>query len=216
MREEDEGPLLTLVGEVYGFYRKPFSKFTGSVWLNAMQPFDFETVADALNRHCVNPDAGQYCPFPADVVKMLQGTTQDSALVAWSKVDRAVRVVGPWPDVAFDDALIHRVIAEMGGWISFGERSGKDWDFVRNEFVTRYRSYKMRSERPEYHPVLTGTANASNALQKQDWAKPVLIGDHRLALAVMKGGVNTLHIGITPMNAVAESVLKRLQGRGPD
>jgi hypothetical protein len=212
MRENDEGALLTLVGDVYGFYRVPFSKFTGSVWLSAMQPFDFDAVADALNRHCVNPDTGQYLPKPADVVKMLQGTTQDSALIAWSKVDRAVRVVGPWPDVVFDDALIHRVLSEMGGWISLGERSAKDWDFVRNEFVTRYRGYRMRSERPEYHPVLTGAANASNALEKQNRAKPVLIGDQRLALAVMKGGVDTLHIGITPLSAMASGAVKVLRG----
>jgi hypothetical protein len=204
MHERDEGKLLTLVGEVYGFYRKPFSKFAGSVWLNAMRPFEFEVVADALDRHCMNPDAGQYCPWPADVVKMLDGTTQDSALVGWSKVDRAVRFVGSWVDVVFDDPLIHRVISEMGGWIQLGERNSKDWDFVRNEFVNRYRGYKMRGERPEYPPVLTGAANAANSLEHQQRAKPVMIGNARLALAVMREGVTTLQIGITPMAALTE------------
>lgn len=212
MHASDHAAFFQLIGDVYAFYRRDYSKFAGNVWLNAMKPFDFDAVAEAINRHSVNPDTGQFMPFPADIVKMLEGTTQDSALVAWSKVDRAVRVVGSWVDVVFDDALIHRVISEMGGWIQFGERNTKDWDFVRNEFVSRYRGYKMRGERPEYHPVLTGAANASNSLEHQQRAKPVMIGDARLALAVMRGGVTTLQIGITPMAALTENVMKRLGG----
>ncbi len=54
---------------------------------------------------------------------MLGGSTQDAALAAWSKVDRAVREVGPYQSVAFDDALIHRVLFEMGGWIPLGSKT---------------------------------------------------------------------------------------------
>lgn len=35
-------------------------------------------------------------------------------MVAWNKVDKAVRQVGAWTSVMFDDALIHRVISDMG------------------------------------------------------------------------------------------------------
>jgi hypothetical protein len=203
---------MALIADVYAFYRRDFSKFAGRVWWNAMKPFDLAAITDALGRHSMNPDSGQYLPWPADVVKMLEGTTQDSALAAWSKVDRAVRVVGVWVDVVFDDALIHRVLTEMGGWIPLGDRTVKDWDFVRNEFVNRYRGYRMRAEKPPYPPVMLGTANAANALDNLGHAKPVLIGDSRLAMAVMEGGADTVHIGITPMAALTSKVLKQLGG----
>src|SRR5690606_26216344 len=113
MIEQDRKAFFKLIADVSAFYGKDFSTFAGNVWWEAMKPFDFAAVADALNRHCVNPDSGQFMPKPADVVKMLQGSTQDSALVAWSKVDRAVRTVGTYRSVTFDDPLIQRVISEM-------------------------------------------------------------------------------------------------------
>src|SRR5438132_401555 len=108
----------TLMQGVYDFYGKDLSKFALSVWWQAMRPYDFHAVTEALNRHCVNPDAGQFMPKPADVVRMMQGSTQDAALVAWSKVERAVCGVGSYQSVVFDDPLVHRVVYEMGGWIA--------------------------------------------------------------------------------------------------
>ena len=212
MTERDVTEFMALIADVYAFYRRDFSKFAGRVWWTAMQQFELGAVTEALGRHSMNPDSGQYLPMPADIVKMLEGTTQDSALVAWSKVDRAVRVVGSWVDVVFDDPLIHRVITEMGGWVMLGERTFKDWDFVRNEFVNRYRGYKMRGERPEYPGVLTGSANAANALENHQRAQPVLIGNAKTAVAAMRGGVDALQIGITPMAALSAQVVKRLGG----
>jgi len=85
MTEADREPFFTLLGDVYAFYRTDFSTFVGRVWWTAMQPYDLAAVNDAMGRHCANPDTGQYLPKPADVVRMLQGSTQDSALVAWAK-----------------------------------------------------------------------------------------------------------------------------------
>lgn len=112
-----------------------------------MKPFDLAAVKDALNRHCVNPDNGQFMPKPADVVKLLQGSSQDGALVAWAKVDRAVRQVGTYSTVVFDDPIIHRVVQDMGGWVALGDKREKEWPFVAKEFENRYRGYPMRSFR---------------------------------------------------------------------
>jgi len=83
-------------------------------------------------------------PKVADVIKMLQGSTQDSALTAWAKVDKAVRSIGTQMSVAFDDPLIHKVIQDMGGWLGLGQRQEAEWPFVAKEFETRYRGFKAR------------------------------------------------------------------------
>ena len=201
MIETDRKQFFALIGDVYAFYRQDFSAFAGNVWWEAMKPFDFRAVADALNRHCINPDKGQFMPKPADVVKMLQGSTQDAALQAWSKVDRTVRTVGNYRSVVFDDPLIHRVLTEMGGWVQLGAKTEDEWPFVRNEFVNRYRGYRERSDLPDYPPVLIGIAEASNQQHGFHSEPPMLIGRAEEAERVMRLGTNKPMLGIAQMNA---------------
>lgn len=200
MKPNDRPAFGQLLSGVYAFYGKEASDFALSVWWQAMSPFDFKAVADALNRHCVNPDTGQFLPKPADVVKMLQGSTQDAALVAWAKVDRGVRTVGTYRSVAFDDPLIHRVLTEMGGWIELGRKNEEEWPFVRNEFVNRYRGYRMRSEIPEYPPHLVGMAEAQNAKSGFQVEAPLLLGNPDAAAEVARRGTNAPLLTVTAMS----------------
>ncbi|VVE47127.1 bacteriophage protein [Pandoraea communis] len=197
MKPSDSAEFFSLISNVYAFYRQDYSDFVGQVWWGAMQVFDLAAVRDALGRHAANPDAGQFLPKPADVVKMLQGSTQDSALLAWHKVDKAIREVGTYASVAFDDALIHRVVFEMGGWVSLGTKDESEWPFVKNEFVNRYRGYRGRSQVPEYPPLLIGIAETTNTRAGLQSQGPVLIGNADAARAIVAGGSDTPLVGYT-------------------
>lgn len=198
MKATDRKLFAELMTGVYEFYGKPApSAFVLGVWWEAMRPFDLDAVRDALNRHCVNPDTGQFLPKPADVVRMIGGGTQDAALSAWSRLDRAVRQVGTFTSVVFDDPLIHTVIAEMGGWIALGTKTEDEWPFLRNEFVTRYRAQKLRGGWPAYPPVLIGIAEAHNATEGQRIAPPKLLGDPERARAVQARGSDKPMLQVT-------------------
>lgn len=199
MTPTDHAAFVALVANVHAFYRRDFSDFSADVWWAALRQYDLSAVSDAIGRHSVNPDSGQYMPFPADIVKMLGGSTQDAALLAWAKVDRAVRSCGTYNSVVFDDPIIHRVIVDMGGWALVGGKDEKEWPFVGKEFENRYRGYRMRSETPEYLPVLIGIAEAQNDRTGQKSQPPVLIGDAQAAARVMSGGVDKPVIGFTQM-----------------
>lgn len=188
MNDNHKIDFLELIANVYAFYRQDFSSFAGGVWYEAMKPFDLTAVADALNRHCINPDNGQFMPKPADIVKMLKGSSMDSALVAWSKVDKAIRQVGTYESVVFDDSLIHRVLADMGGWQKVGMANEQEWPFVAKEFETRYRGYSMRNTKPDYPPVMVGIAQSQNEQQGFIVKSPRLLGDTDNASAVYLGG----------------------------
>lgn len=190
------------VSLVYAFYGKDVSQFALDVWWNALKAFDLAAIKDAFNRHLVNPDSGQFLPKPSDIMRMLGGTTQDAALQAWAKVDKAVRSVGNYADVVFDDSLIHRVIHDMGGWIGLGTKSEDEWPFVAREFENRYRGYRMRSERPDYPAVLIGIANAHN--RKGGFAEepPRLVGDQAKCIAVLERGTDRPLLGFHTPNAV--------------
>ncbi|OWT62005.1 DUF6475 domain-containing protein [Candidimonas nitroreducens] len=195
MTESDKKQFYTLMGNVYAFYRQDTSSFALGVWWEAMKSFDFAAVADALNRHCVNPDSGQFMPKPADVVKMLRGSTLDGAMMAWSKVDKAIRQVGTYASVAFDDPVIHRVLQDMGGWMALGSKDEREWPFVAKEFETRYRGYRVRSEIPEYPKVLIGIAEAQNNQNGLKSQPPVLIGNSETAKRVLLGASDKPAVG---------------------
>lgn len=177
--------ILSAVGDMYG---KPMSEFALLLWWGALKNYDLRAIRDALSRHVQNPDNGHFMPKPADVVRMIGGTTTDSALIAWSKVDKAVREVGTYHDVVFDDPLIHVVLGEMGGWIALGDKTDKDWPFVAKEFETRYRGYALRQIVPDYQGVLIGIANAQNKRNGFPCFDPLLIGDATKAQQVLRLG----------------------------
>ncbi|MCM1128975.1 MAG: DUF6475 domain-containing protein [Alistipes senegalensis] len=177
--------MLSGVGEVYG---KELSEFALAIWWEALKGYDLTAMRNALSRYVTNPDNGQFMPKPADVVRMMGGTTTDRALLAWEKVDRTVRQVGVYKDVVFDDALIHRVLQDMGGWIRLGDKKESEWPFVAKEFETRYRGYALRGLAPEYPAVLTGIANAHNRREGFKCDEPVLMGDPEKAKQVIALG----------------------------
>ncbi len=164
-----------------------------ALWWNALKQYDLPAVREGLNRHMQNPDTGQYMPKPADVIKFIGGTTQDGALLAWAKVDRAVRMVGTYQSVAFDDPAINAVLQDMGGWIALGTKSEDEWPFVAKEFENRYRGYRLRGEF-EFPKWLPGIAEAHNAQSPQNAQRiepPVLIGDPVKARQVLLMGGST-------------------------
>ena len=140
--------------------------------------------------HLKNPDSGQYMPKIADIVRLTEGGTADQAQQAWIKVESAVKRVGTWADVVFDDPLTHRIIADLGGWIWLGQQTEKEWPFVAKRFEAAYRGYRARGEVPDYPPKLTGIANLENSKEGMPMEPPVLIGDRQRAEAVMLGGKN--------------------------
>lgn len=200
MRPSDRPEFAKLIAGVYDFYgkTKDLSEFTLGVWWTALNGYELATIRDALGRHAVNPDSGQWLPKPADVVKMLAGSSQDAALVAFTKVENAVQRVGTYSTVAFDDPLIHRVIEDMGGWIPLGRITVDEWPFKRNEFVTRYRAYRARSETPPYLAKLAGIIDAQNTAAGFPASNEVkLIGDADRARAVLAGGGNASSLRVT-------------------
>lgn len=188
--EKDFDRFFTVLTGISDYYGKPLSEGMQQLYWQGLMQYDIEAVEKALWEHTQNPDNGQFMPKIADVTRNLQGRTVDQASIAWSKVDAAIRRIGTYSDVVFDDPIIHRVISDMGGWIAFGAMDEKEWPFTGNQFKTRYQGYKMRGEVPEYQPVLIGIANAHNAKEGHRTQAPMLVGNEAKAKQVMLAGTN--------------------------
>lgn len=190
--------LLTALSD---YYKSEISKAVAGLYWQGLKQYDYEAIEQAAWTHTQNPDeAGRWFPKIADLRKMLEGSTVDQAAQAWSKVDTAIRSRGTWDDVAFDDPIIHRVIADIGGWVLLGSKNDDDWPFVARDFQARYRSFKSRGEIPEYPRRLTGLANAQNSAQGQKLLPAILVGNVEKAKQVIQGGIDSVQIGMKPLS----------------
>ncbi len=188
MKQSDFDDFSNMMTMLADYYKENMPKGKLQIYWLGLQDLDLSTVRHAFNAHVQNPDSGQFLPRVADIRKMIGGTTQDAALIAWSKVDAAVRQVGPYQSVVFEDPLIHRVLADMGGWIHLSKFDETEWPFRAKEFETRYRGFAIRGERPEYPPVLIGLAENESLMIGSPAPDPILIGDRVKCLEVRSGG----------------------------
>lgn len=210
MQQSDYDDFTNIIQVVSEQYGKKLSGGVIALYWQALNNYDLSAVRDALGRHLRNTDTGQFMPKIADIIRMMQGSSQDAALSAWSKVDKAIRNVGPYESVVFDDPIIHRVLHDMGGWMGLGNKTDDEWPFVAREFENRYRGFKARNECVEYPATMIGVYEANNAKEGRKVAPPMLIGDASRARQVLLSGTSgTKMLGITRLN-MEEPVVSNL------
>jgi hypothetical protein len=176
--------LIIGIGEVYG---KSFTSVTIDIYWSVLKAFRFEEVQTAVYRHLKNPDVGRFLPKPADIIMAMGGTSQNQALLAWTKVVSAIHSVGSYTSIAFDDALIHAVIEDMGGWREMCLISLEQLPFVGKDFQVRYRGYVIK--KPVRHPrYFIGIVENNNSCFGYMRGPPMLFGDKEKAKQVIATG----------------------------
>jgi hypothetical protein len=189
MRSSDKPAFVSLITDVLAFYRQDTSPFALQVWWSACERFDLEQVSKALTKHAMDAERGQFAPKPADMVRMLQGTATDRAMLAWGKVLQAMQSVGAYTDVVFDDPAIHAVIDDLGGWVKACRGELKELSYLQHRFTESYRAYAGRGEF-EYPRMLSGDRSPDAEYLKfgRPVPKPALVGDKDKARQVYERG----------------------------
>jgi len=168
-------------------YSRVVSEAMAAIYWQTLSPYSIEMVETAFQRHVADPEAGQFFPKPADFIRQMSGTRTDQAQIAWGKVMQAVRIVGAYRDVVFDDALIHLAIEDQGGWPQICRTKIDDLSYAQHKFCEAYRAYVANTP-IDYPAVLIGEAGAWNRLHGHAVADPVLIGNADVARLVMSAG----------------------------
>ena len=182
MHKDDLPEFLRLVTDVLAFYRQDSSEFALAVWAQACEPFDMEQVRKAMTAHATDPERGQFPPKPADIVKALQGTQTDAALLAWGLVYRAISAVGAYQSIDFGNAAIHAAVSDLGGWPTVCRTMIDDLPFVQKRFCDSFRVYRSRGA-PEAPSYLAGESEKANALAGKPTQDPARIGGERARIA---------------------------------
>lgn len=144
------------IQEMYG---KPTPPITVKMAFNVLSKWSLFEVSQAVEHYISTP--GKFrAPLPSDVIMiLLGGTGEDLGQLAWTRVEKAVREIGPYASIASDDRIIMAVIRDMGGWIKMCARDNeRSMEFAGKEFARRYASYVASGLIPEHLDSLPGIA----------------------------------------------------------
>lgn len=154
-------------------YNREISKELLSAYWQILKKYDSSDIQNAFMRHFKNTEKGQFFPKPADIISLIEGTSEDRALKAWGKVDSAIKEHGAYASVSFDDDVIHSVISEMGGWINLCHTKTTEMPFKAINFQKIYKSCLLSnsSNNPKY---LKGLLELHNRSALNDSNNPVV------------------------------------------
>jgi len=176
----------------YAVYGKTVSDPMLDVVFSALSSYSLQDIRRGLSGHIKNPDSGQFPPKPADVIKHISGNSQSAAGEAWAKVDYAIRCVGNYRSVVFDDTKIHAAIERLGGWAKVSTTTNDEYPYLQNHFLKLYQGFTVQP--PEAFPrKLMGYCEHQNS-QQSEFARgkakdePALIGNPEKARDVYHGG----------------------------
>ncbi len=187
MQASDKAQFVNLMSSVAELYRETLSLNRLEIYWRCLQKYSLESIRKTLDAHAVHPNQGQFMPKPADIIRLLEGNDANQSLLAWNKATDAMKSIGSYNSIIFDDSLIHRILLDMGGWIKFGENLEKELPFVEREFERRYRFYVW--QKPLWHPKqLSGLFESTNTLMGYSFPSPKIFGDTQLALKVYQEG----------------------------
>lgn len=214
MQQSERGAFAQLVTDVLAYYRQDASRFVLDLWWNACQPFDFQQIQRAMQRHATDPEHGQFAPKVADLVRILQGTTTDRASLAWGKVLEAMSSVGAYTDVVFDDPAIHAAADDMGGWPKMCRTEMKELGLLQHRFMQSYRAYTERGQF-DYPRRLGGDRSPDSEYEKAGLSlpRPALIGNpDRAKLVYQSGGAGKTAITFQPIQALGGPIAAAIEG----
>lgn len=189
MTENDFAAFAAMWTQASRIYDKQVDSNLVNFVFKVLKRFELADVEKALARHLNDPDSGRFMPRPADIVRQLEGRSDQKAWAAWSKLDQAIRCIGQYQSVVFDDPIIMRVIQDMGGWIHLCEiPNEKNLNIKAHEFKTRYERYAQSP--PSVFPSrLIGLEEGDRRQREEARNPPVLIGDADKCIAVSQRGV---------------------------
>lgn len=213
MTQNDYFEFVEIWSQVAEVYNKQPSDGALNLIFNALQRFDLEQIKQGLTAHINDPKHGDFAPKPADIVRHIEGDGDSRALAAWSAVEQAIRTVGPYESVVFDDPRTMAAVDDMGGWIKLCEVTEKELQFKGNEFVKRFMGYLSRP--PEQFPAkLLGMTEAANSGEHQEFVQePRLIGKPKLCLQVMRKGTKKKP-GALRLSEALDQVAGQLESKG--
>ncbi len=153
---------LMILAEVYN--RKLSSLLLHTYW-KCLKKYSLAVFETTLWNFVKNPDVSKKgFPSPAEWIKAIDGDAESKSLMAWTVIIKAIRHIGHYDSVMFNDPLIHLIIEDMGGWIFLCQQFERELIFLQKEFERRYKNYYSTNQLNIESSYLTGQIEHQNTI----------------------------------------------------
>ena len=127
--------IMSVLGELYS---KPLSEILIEIYWRVLKNYSLQEIKAVVYSYINHENEGSFMPKPADIIRHIHQQEKQKALDAWSKVENAIRQVGRYNSISFDDQLIHFVIKKMGGWIKLCSYTTYQMPTIAHDFIKEY------------------------------------------------------------------------------
>lgn len=163
---------LVMVGEMFD---KTLTEGLVELYFETLKDLSLDQIKSAIS-HIAN--TATFFPKPVDFRNATGGNTELQALTAWEKTRKAVRSVGRYESVEFDDPVIHSVIILMGGWEGFCGIEGYDSEkWQQHDFEKMYKA--MVGDNREHPEYLAGMSEIQNSARGFEITRPPMLIGHK-------------------------------------
>ena len=145
MNTEDKNKFKEVMTMISINYNEEINVPKLKLWWSVFNPYPIETFEKAVYQHISCPDAGMFSPKPANITKMIQGTTKQNeqnieseAELAWTSVFNAIRGCGSYGSPSFKNPKIGPILSSMTDWFNLCQCSMKELDWKKKEFISLY------------------------------------------------------------------------------
>jgi hypothetical protein len=126
--------LMIALNEVFG--RGEMSELKMEIYFKALQDFSIEQVSRGISTILANRTLDNF-PKPGEIKEAIEGTPDDQALEAWTRLFWAIKNDGGYTAIIVDEPTAIAV-EQMGGWQELCMMLTKERGFKRAEFLKLY------------------------------------------------------------------------------
>jgi hypothetical protein len=155
------GEFMMALSEIHG---KVITALLNSLYWKTLEPFTDQECEAAFKELIFS---SKFFPKPVDFLEILKGNKEDQAGRAWIKVIEAVRRIGNYESVKFDDPVIHSIFKFWGGWGVTADWRECDMKFKQKEFEKLYILMASGKKHPTYLPGYTEIKNDADGYHLQ-------------------------------------------------
>ena len=145
-------------------YYQPLSRSVRDIYWEGLKTFSLAEIKKAFWQHVHSPQDGKFIPKISDFVRYIEGTAETRAMIAWTKIEKAMKDIGGYESIVFDDPVILMVIRHLGGWIKLCQTKTHERPFIIQQFAKLYQYYERHPE-ADSSTYLCGIFEHENDLQ---------------------------------------------------
>ena len=156
---------MAAMGEAFSQEASPFKT---EIYFKALSDLSIEDVERATWQ-VINSRGTATFPKVAEIREAIGGKLEDRAMIALTKVERALREVGAYNSIVFDDPIIHRAICSFdNGWIGVADMTMEEWTWARKDFIRLYNAFSNSGESRSVPTKLLGRIETDNQNRNQN------------------------------------------------